>query len=419
MQSPRYAGVEGKQLPRTPSLSVNFPHTSWIRDLIELQDGSLVSCSDDHSIKRWSRGNGRLLASFVGHEDSVRCLLEVNSQRLMSGSLDKTIRVWNTTTGECVKTLSGCFSWGVCCLAKLQHASNRNLFACGLGDGTIEVRRITTVGDPSLEIVRTLRGHTVAITSLRELTNGMLVSSAGDHTVKLWNLNEPNKAISTNNKNTASIEASCIRTLSPEGCKQVSRVIQLMHYPALEGDSNKEEVIMIAAATDNAIRVWNATTGECVRTLTGHRASVNSIAEMRDGCLVSVGSDSTIRAWNNGRGECVSSVKVSHCVTCVVELQDGSIATTSGPFFGDEYTLEVRSTWNTKETTTAQGNGGANEGKMTEIDRELHEKESELHEKRVQFEQLKEELARRATELKELETLVKELRLRQATPSTQ
>ena len=57
---------------------------------------------------------------------------------------------------------------------------------------------------------------------------------------------------------------------------------------------------------DNMVKLWNPSTGECIRTLQGHKDGVLSVAYSTDGKhLASVGYDNTIRIWDVATGKCL------------------------------------------------------------------------------------------------------------------
>jgi hypothetical protein len=56
------------------------------------------------------------------------------------------------------------------------------------------------------------------------------------------------------------------------------------------------------------LRVWNAATGECERTLEGHTGKVTSLAVLGDGRVVSGSDENTLRVWNADTGECCRCV---------------------------------------------------------------------------------------------------------------
>jgi len=49
-------------------------HTSWVNAFTVLPDGSLVSGSDDNSIKIWDVNNGQTIKTLTDHTDDVNAL---------------------------------------------------------------------------------------------------------------------------------------------------------------------------------------------------------------------------------------------------------------------------------------------------------------------------------------------------------
>eukprot|EP01102_Stenamoeba_stenopodia_P013859 TRINITY_DN4545_c0_g2_i2.p1 TRINITY_DN4545_c0_g2~~TRINITY_DN4545_c0_g2_i2.p1 ORF type:complete len:109 (+),score=24.00 TRINITY_DN4545_c0_g2_i2:202-528(+) len=85
-----------KQQPHNLSLfpfaSFKPGHSQWVNDIIQLSDDTLVSCSWDKTLKRWTK-EGQLLTTFTGHNHYVQCVMEVDNDTFLSGSSDKTIKV--------------------------------------------------------------------------------------------------------------------------------------------------------------------------------------------------------------------------------------------------------------------------------------------------------------------------------------
>jgi len=78
-------------------------HTDYVRSLAFSPDGtSLVSGSDDKTIKLWDVQTGGVVKTFHGHTDWVLSVsISADCTTIASGSEDKTIRLWNNQTGEC------------------------------------------------------------------------------------------------------------------------------------------------------------------------------------------------------------------------------------------------------------------------------------------------------------------------------
>ncbi len=81
-----------------------FSDTSKIQCLALLKDDTLVTGSK--LIKLWNIKSGNLIKSLSNHSDSIRSLLVLQDGTLISGSDDKTIKVWNTATGQVIQTLT-------------------------------------------------------------------------------------------------------------------------------------------------------------------------------------------------------------------------------------------------------------------------------------------------------------------------
>lgn len=102
-------GTEGNDLvlecPTHPHMFA-WPtgHSGYVRCLAVLHNGTLVSGSEDHTIRLWS-ADGQCSATLTGHTDDVACMVVLPDGTLASGSDDSTIRLWRH--GSCTATLCG------------------------------------------------------------------------------------------------------------------------------------------------------------------------------------------------------------------------------------------------------------------------------------------------------------------------
>ena len=61
---------------------------------------------------------------------------------------------------------------------------------------------------------------------------------------------------------------------------------------------------IVSGSYDNTARLWDAATGEHLRTLTGHTSGVASVLFSPDGTIILSGSyDGTARLWDAATGE--------------------------------------------------------------------------------------------------------------------
>ena len=129
-----------------------------------------------------------------------------------------------------------------------------NTIACGCNSGSILLYAKTTLVD-------TLRGHTSKVWHLSQLTDGRLLSSSQDCTIKLWQKSLHN--------------FKCEATLTGHTCA-VTKVIQI------------DDLSIASSSYDTTVRLWSLTPPyKNLSTLRSHKREVTSLLLLSDGRLVS------------------------------------------------------------------------------------------------------------------------------------
>nr|KAJ3421667.1 E3 ubiquitin-protein ligase pdzrn3 [Polyrhizophydium stewartii] len=80
--------------------------------------------------------------------------------------------------------------------------------------------------------------------------------------------------------------------------------------------------LLISGSSDQTIKLWNLQTSECVMTLTGHSAGINSLSLLPGDRLASVSSDKSIKIWDLHQGVAVHSI--SHLTSDALDVCHGS-----------------------------------------------------------------------------------------------
>lgn len=244
-------------------------HTNSVWAVAISGDGqTLVSGSEDNTIKVWNLKTGQLNQTLTGHSDTVRSVaLSPDGQTLVSGSGDKTIKVWNLYTNKVLITLPGHSSpvWSTAI------SPNGGTLVSGGEDGKVNLWNLQTG-----ELRQTLPGHSGRIFSVAFSPDGKTCASAGvDKTIHIWNI-ETGKLL---RKLTGHTDAVRNVAFSPDGQKLAS------------------------ASWDKTVKIWNWQTGEQLGTLKGHSEIVTAVAFTTDGTLASASNDRTIKIWNVQSGE--------------------------------------------------------------------------------------------------------------------
>lgn len=133
------------------------------------------------------------------------------------------------------------------------------------------------------ELERTIKGHTNAVLDLDfggPRGGTLLASCSNDLTIKLWDPSDDYKNI---------------RTL-PGHDHSVSAV---RFIPSGAAGAPSSSNLLVSASRDKSLRIWDVTTGYCLKTLRGHADWVRDVAPSADGrFLLSVGDDQMGRLWD-------------------------------------------------------------------------------------------------------------------------
>ena len=89
----------------------------------------------------------------------------------------------------------------------------------------------------------------------------------------------------------------CIRTL--EG--HTKRVMACAFSP--------DGATIVSGSHDETLKLWRAATGECIRTLTGHNGFDITCAFSPDGTLILSGNSCTLKLWDAATGACIRTLE--------------------------------------------------------------------------------------------------------------
>lgn len=152
------------------------------------------------------------------------------------------------------------------------------------------------------ELERTIKGHTKSVLDIDfggPSSGTLLASCSSDLTIKLWDPADDYKNIRTLPGHDHSISA--VRFI-PSGSPGAP----------LAGN------LLASASRDQTIRIWDVTTGYCLKTLRGHSDWVRDVSPSFDGLwLLSAGNDQVARLWDLASGESkMSFVGHDHVIEC-------------------------------------------------------------------------------------------------------
>lgn len=138
------------------------------------------------------------------------------------------------------------------------------------------------------ELEQTVKGHTKGVLDVDfggPVGNTLLASCSSDLTIKLWDPGD---------------EYKNIRTLSGHD----HSVSAIRFIPSGLPSAPMSGILLASASRDKTIRIWDVTTGYCIRTISGHADWVRGLSPSLDGrFLLTVSNDQSARMWDISTGE--------------------------------------------------------------------------------------------------------------------
>ena len=278
-------------------------HTESVNSVVFSPGGeTIASASNDRTIRLWNVNTREHIKTLMGHTDSVSSVVfSSDGKRIASASNDKTIRLWNANTGELLKTFTG----HVENVNTVAFSPDGNTIASGSGEllyigegediGTCVGQEIRLWDVNTGEHLRTLTGHISVVNYVVFNPYGKTIASASGHwqgyegiasageEIRLWDAHtgEHIKTLKGHKDVVSSV------VFSPDGNLLVS------------GDWYDWNWYLSSGTWSGEIRVWDAHTGEHIKTLKGHTGGVSSLAFSTDGKILASGkTDGTILLWD-------------------------------------------------------------------------------------------------------------------------
>lgn len=259
----------------------------------------------------WDLKNNKLEAIVTSHTKTVTSLELLNDGTLVSCSEDLTIKLWNITTRKEIKTLKGTHTETGqsepfrCVVSK---TLTNEIIATGSEHASIRLWNITT-GLRIKELSQTTNETAKGVHSLLLLNDGRLAAGEKDTKIRLWNIIE-NSSLDLN----SNCVVECLLQLNDEklasGCEKRSEIkiwnITNGNLIKILESSEKgflsfvllTNEIFASGSSDGELIFWNISTGYINSKKKIHDHIVWSLVKLKDGEFVSGSNDKKAILWN-------------------------------------------------------------------------------------------------------------------------
>jgi len=163
-------------------------HQDWvIKVALNLEEGRLVTASQDETSRVFDIETGECLHTLKGHTGAVTGVkISLDGLKIWTTSLDGSVRQWNMETGELLHTVQcNKATQGILSLSLVVMPQFRDGFVIGSRDDTASYWRLDEEREGKL--VTRFTGHTRWVTCTCVL-NGEVFTGSTDTTLKRWDL---------------------------------------------------------------------------------------------------------------------------------------------------------------------------------------------------------------------------------------
>jgi len=181
-----------------------------------------------------------------------------NCRYLVSASQDGKLIVWDCYTTNKVHAIPLRSSWVMTCA----YAPSGSYVACGGLDNICSIYSLKT-REGNVRVSRELPGHTGYLSCCRFLDDNQIVTSSGDMTCALWDIETGQQ------------------TTSFTG--HTGDVMSLSLSPDMR--------TFVSGACDASAKLWDIRDGMCKQTFSGHESDINAITFFPNGFAFATGSD--------------------------------------------------------------------------------------------------------------------------------
>jgi WD40 repeat protein len=236
---------------------------------------------------------------------------------------------------SCYKTLVGHKRAVKCILIN----ETLNILISGSIDNIIRIFSLETC-----KLLKEFDQHELAVTSLLQIKDYMLISGSWDKTIKFWNI-EKGYCETTLNEESPIYSMCLIPYLNQFVCGRADGIISIFdlnecdkiftfkaHDELVSILKLLNQFYLLSSSDDKTIKLWNLNNNQCLKIFIGHTDFIYTIDVTFNGLLISGGRDNLVKIWNLETGDCTKTINMNVSVHGVKLLNQNILAIGTGNF---------------------------------------------------------------------------------------
>jgi guanine nucleotide-binding protein G(I)/G(S)/G(T) subunit beta-1 len=209
----------------------------------------------------------RVRRTLKGHLAKIYAMhWSMDKRHLVSASQDGKLIVWDAYTSNKVHAIPLRSSWVMTCA----YAPSGNFVACGGLDNICSIYNLRS-REGSVKVARELSAHTGYLSCCRFLNDRQILTSSGDMSCMLWDIDAGVRVIEFNDHT-----GDVMRYAPPPFERQATCVTDSLTMRSLSLGPNQN--VFVSGACDTTAKVWDIRTGKAVQTFTGHESDINAVS---------------------------------------------------------------------------------------------------------------------------------------------
>lgn len=291
-------------------------HTDWITSVAFSPNGQyLLSCSADKTARLWSLTQKTEIAIYEGHLNGVNGgLFSKDGLTVYTIANDSQVREFNAMNGVIKRRYS---------------LAGRNLTGLSLSaDG----KKLAIANSYKILVLETKKwkpiveytGHQAIVNQVAFMNKSdFVISSAIDKTIKQWDAKRGDtfrvfleKKISYE-KGVFADKRKMAITGTEDGkiqfySLQSGNAIKLLkaHEATITALAvSQDETYLLSGSLDKEIKLWDIENGTLINTFPGHKGKITALAFADDKSILSASEDKTVRKWDIASGQLIRKLK--------------------------------------------------------------------------------------------------------------